>query len=209
MNPSPRGRVGIGIRGQMRSPGESAERGEAKMTPNRVLAEEHKIIVTVLGAVERRVAELEAGAAVEGEWFGQLLEFLRAFVDRCHHGKEERHLFPALRELALPEEAAFLDELLEDHDRGRRGVAAAEAALQAPAGTTPEPGLAETLSAYAAGLRKHIYRENTELFALTDRRLSAEQQAEVAEGFERVEEELGAGQHEALHRLAEELAGER
>jgi hypothetical protein len=41
---------------------------------------------------------------------------------------------------------------------------------------------------------------------MADQRLSAEAKKELAEGFERIEKEkVGAGKHEAFHRMLDEL----
>jgi hemerythrin-like domain-containing protein len=49
-------------------------------------------------------------------------------------------------------------------------------------------------------------KENNVLFDMADQRLSAEQQKELVEGFDRVErEEIGAGVHEKYHDLLHRL----
>ena len=67
--------------------------------------------------------------------------------------------------------------------------------------------LTASLADYVALLRSHIAKENHRLFPMTDRLLSAPEQAALEEAFDRVErEEMGAGVHERYHQLAHELA---
>ena len=55
-------------------------------------------------------------------------------------------------------------------------------------------------------LRQHIFKEDNVLFQMADQRLPAEVKTELTKGFERIEEEkVGAGKHEAFHRMLEEL----
>ena len=52
------------------------------------------VLQTICGKMEKQEAGLE-------EDIRGVIEFLRIFVDRCHHGKEEDVLFPALEELGV------------------------------------------------------------------------------------------------------------
>lgn len=179
------------------------------MTPVQTLAHEHNLIILALEGVERRVAALRRGEPPEVAVFEQALDLFREFADRCHHGKEERQLFPALVPHADPEGLAFLELLREEHVQGRALVAAAGRALAALA--TGQAAAAQSLTAsladYVALLRSHIAKENHRLFPMTDRLLSAPEQAALEEAFDRVErEEMGAGVHERYHQLAHELA---
>jgi len=82
-------------------------------------------------------------------------------------------------------------------------------ALQAAAGGD-EAALTRVrdgLLSYAGLLRAHIQKEDTILYPMADQALTEQDQAELAEAFERVErEEIGAGVHEKYHQLAHELA---
>ena len=59
------------------------------------LRHEHDAILEALPVLER-MAERAAQGQLPAEDAGEFLDFLRAFVDQCHHGKEEALLFPAL-----------------------------------------------------------------------------------------------------------------
>ena len=68
------------------------------MKPTDVLRHEHEVILMVLAAAEREASRIEEGEAPAGERIAQVVEFSRNFIDRCHHAKEEKHLFPMLSE---------------------------------------------------------------------------------------------------------------
>ena len=75
----------------------------------------------------------------------QTVDFLRRFSDAQHHGKEEDHLFPKLRQ-SLPMAGGPVSMMLMEHQIGRSHIARmAEAAkayaegnlAPAPSGPTP------------------------------------------------------------------------
>jgi hemerythrin-like domain-containing protein len=135
------------------------------------------------------------------------IEFARYFTDGCHHSKEERLLFPRLRERGA-EASAPVAAMLQEHEGGRERVRRLEAALDAAAGgdSSAVPNVAENLAAYAALLRSHIAKENNVLFPLADRLLDDDDQRELTEAFERVEvEETGLDEHARLAAIADRL----
>ena len=74
------------------------------MKATQQLRDEHegvKIMLTVLGQV---CQQLESTGNLNTEHFEGILEFLKVFVDKCHHGKEEELLFPALVAVGVPQD---------------------------------------------------------------------------------------------------------
>src|SRR5579863_4626707 len=95
-------------------------------TPSAILFEEHAAISTVLDYLDRVVTALERGRPVDPDLFRDLDDFFTLFVGRCHHGKEEQLLFPALS--GSPGETALVQGLEQDHERGVELAAAFGAA---------------------------------------------------------------------------------
>ncbi|HVN31563.1 MAG TPA: hemerythrin domain-containing protein [Thermoanaerobaculaceae bacterium] len=178
------------------------------MSPTETLKHEHQIVLLVLTGAEREAGSIRAGGAVHVETVEQMVDFFRTFVDRCHHGKEEKHLFPAMHEKGMPLEAGPLAVMLHEHELGRGAVRAIAEALErvkrGEAGAGPD--LAEALLGYAELLRNHISKEDNVLFPMADRILPADEQGDIAVLFDKVEEEeIGAGVHEKYHELAHRL----
>lgn len=180
-------------------------------TATQTLRQEHDAILRMLDATEETSRQLAAGAHVEPHILEGLLEFFRLFADHCHHGKEEDLLFPKLVEKGLPRNMGPIGVMLVEHDQGRALVkqmthAAADYKL-ARAGAAGR--WAEAARAYVALLREHIAKENNILFVMAERMLTAEEQQELSAQFELVEqEEMGAGTHERLHALMDQLCAE-
>ena len=92
--------------------------------PTLDLYEEHGGIVLMLKIMEKVADKLLNKEEVNKDHLNKILEFLRNFADKCHHGKEEDILFPQL--LKEPANVALINELLGEHKTGRdyiRGIA--------------------------------------------------------------------------------------
>ena len=176
------------------------------MTPTETLKHEHQIILLVLEAAEREAGAIRQSGRFDAAKVHKFLDFFREFVDRCHHFKEEKHLFPQM-EGAAPESAGPISMMLREHQEGRRLLGALAASVEKPDAASAAK-VSEGLLAYADLLRQHIFKEDNVLYPLTDRVLDEEDRQALAEGFAMVEsQEMGEGTHEKYHQLAHELAG--
>jgi len=165
-------------------------------------------MLRVLQAVAGR---FERGDPVSSEHLQGILEFLSVFVDRCHHGKEEEFLFPALEAAGVPRDGGPIGVMLNEHEQGRKLVARLkEAAVRCtPGDRAAAPGAPPILHEYVALLTQHIAKENTVLFPMADARLDPHQDKALFEAFEKLERErIGAGKHEEFHALLERLRNE-
>jgi hemerythrin-like domain-containing protein len=178
-------------------------------SPTQILMEEHELILQALDALEKKVAAVQAGSPPDKEYFEKAVEFLRGFADKCHHGKEEDLLFKRMADRGFPVRGGPIAVMLQEHDMGRafiRGIADGAAAV----GTDPAAAerIAENARGYIDLLRDHIGKENSILFPMADQVLGPEDQADLGKAFERFEaEETGAGVHEAMLKLLDELRG--
>jgi len=179
------------------------------MKATQQLKEEHEGVKIMLNILEQVCQQLnEVGSLDEGH-FEDILKFLKGFVDKCHHGKEEELLFPALVAVGVPE-AGPIKVMLHEHEKGRHYIKAMSAAF---AGYTTgdkssSKDIVNNAQGYISLLRDHIERENNVLFVMADSRLSEKSQDELFEGFEKIEEErIGVGRHEEFHHLLENLRG--
>jgi hemerythrin-like domain-containing protein len=167
------------------------------------LLHEHEAILAALEILEAMVARMESGVAAEPQHLAGFVGFLQEFADKCHHGKEEGLLFPALVAAGVPERGDPIGVMLAEHVQGRGHIQEMLASLGA---ATDEPRFAGAARAYAALLRAHIEKENGVLFVMAERLLSAATLDLLYEGFERHEEQvIGHGRHEELHGLLEDL----
>jgi len=180
------------------------------MKATQQLKAEHEGIKLMLGILDEICGRIESGIAVNFQHLEGILEFLRVFVDRCHHGKEEQILFPALESVGIPKEGGPIGQMLIEHEQGRQLIG--EITRKLPTGEKEEWASAsrfcETSRKYRELLDQHIHKENQVLFEMADARLSEIQQEKLFDEFEKLEEEkIGLGRHEEFHKLLDELAG--
>ncbi len=175
------------------------------------LVQEHVAINAGLDVLERMAQRLREGRKVRREDAEALVVFFVEFADKCHHGKEEGILFPAMAEAGIPNENGPIGVMLAEHVQGRAAIARMRQALRD--GGLDAAGFIGGAEDYLALLRTHIRKENMILFPLGDKRIPEDVQAGLLERFERHEAEvMGPGVHERfhalLHRLSEDYAKE-
>ncbi|MCL6552826.1 MAG: hemerythrin domain-containing protein [Firmicutes bacterium] len=178
------------------------------MRSTRELVEEHRVILGVLEGLERALAAADAGGDVPVAFLRDLVTFSQAFVDRCHHGKEEACLFPCLQRRGIPRERGPIAVMLEEHEAGRRLVREIAAQLDRHAqGAVPARAVLEPCRQYLELLRAHIAKENDVLFPMGEGVLHPADDTATGACYDGVEHQLGHGVHHEMVRLAERLSG--
>jgi len=179
------------------------------MKATQQLKDEHEGIKIMLSIIEQVCRQLEAVGSLNEGHFEGILEFLKVFVDKCHHGKEEDLLFPALIAVGVPKEGPIA-VMLHEHEIGRNYVKAiSEAyAIYMAGDKFSYKDIMQNAYGYISLLKDHIEKENNVLFVMADSHLSDKMQDGLFEGFEKIEEErIGVGKHDEFHRLLEKLSG--
>lgn len=172
------------------------------------LKNEHQGIELMLRILQSVADKFERGEKVNTEHLDGILEFLSIFVDKCHHGKEEEFLFPALEDAGVLNTGGPIGVMLSEHEQGRKLVARLKDAVTSY--KTGDKRIAVRaqliINEYAALLTQHIAKENTVLFPMADAKLDAAKDAELFKAFERLENErIGPGKHEHFHELLHRL----
>lgn len=179
------------------------------MKPIQDLIMEHEAVKLTLKILDKICSNIEqTGKISSPEHLDQLIEFFIVFVDKCHHGKEEELLFPALEAIGVQRDGGPIGVMLSEHQQGREYVQKMNGAFskykKGDRGAAIE--LAKNARTYIALLSQHIDKENNVLFPIGDNRLSEKKKAELWEGFETLEKEkIGVGKHEEFHKMLEYL----
>ena len=128
---------------------------------------EHQAIEQMLRVLRVLGHRLRLGAAVPPAHVDSMMEFLDVFVDRCHHAKEEEHLFPALAAVGVRDRGGPLEALRNEHQRGRELVGQLRAGLAKRATDPLGGGLAFAAAAeeYQGLMLLHMDKETGMLFA--------------------------------------------
>ena len=73
-------------------------------TAGKDLVKEHMAIQIALNILEKIQERSEKNDETDSGDIVDLIEFLKEFADKCHHGKEEGFLFPALEKAGVKNE---------------------------------------------------------------------------------------------------------
>ncbi|ACU89300.1 hemerythrin domain-containing protein [Desulfomicrobium baculatum] len=167
---------------------------------------EHQDIELMLEILKTVSTRLLDGGAVPPEHLEGILEFLTVFVDKCHHGKEEKYLFRAMEAAGVDHITGHIGVLIYEHEQGRIHIARIKNGL---AGTLGVPDMTEVRAAaadYVELMVQHITTENTDVFPMADKILDAGSVGKLCENFKKHEREwIGEGKHEEFHTLLETL----
>ncbi len=178
------------------------------MTPTGQLKEEHQGIKLMLDIREEVCRRMDAGKDADLADLDRILEFLKVFVDKCHHAKEEDCLFPEMERTGVPRQGGPIGVMLAEHESGRERIRGmSEAVEQLRRGDRSGAArFTENARGYIGLLRAHIDKEDGVLYPIADMRLSPKQQQELGDRFEKIEEErIGRGRHEQFHAMMDEL----
>jgi hemerythrin-like domain-containing protein len=180
------------------------------MKPTQILMDEHRLIEKVIGALEKMVTSSKDGNDIDLERLKKILAFSKTFVDRCHHGKEEDCLFPCLEKKGVAREGGPIGVMLEEHEQGRSFVRQIGERIEeiesGKSSDSPDRKLLSLCNEYVNLLKMHIFKEDNVLFEMAQQRLNIEDENQLIADYDRVEKEkVGAGIHDEMNKLSEEI----
>lgn len=168
------------------------------------LVHEHEAILFALRVLDEISIRVNEGKDIPPGDIIELIEFLKLFADKCHHGKEEGFYFPALESAGILRANGPIGVMLSEHDAGRAFIKVMQRSVTEK--ISDKEGFVKAAQGYVGLLRSHIEKENTVLFPMGDAKLSEAKHKELLEEFEKFEENvIGKGKHEELHKQLEEF----
>jgi hemerythrin-like domain-containing protein len=178
-------------------------------TPTGILEQEHRYIEKIVGVLPPLASLLEVGRPLQAEMLRDIVEFMQSYADRCHHGKEETHLFPLLVERGVPDKGCPVGALTQEHVAGRSLVSDLSHAVESYASGDPSVGgsLAAALRGVAGLYPNHIWKEDFLLFPMTNKVLGLDDQQELLRMFAQVDADFGLATRLRLEQLATDLPG--
>jgi hemerythrin-like domain-containing protein len=184
---------------------QNAKRG--KMMPIAPLMIEHRLIERMLAVARRELERFNREKRLDPAFVRELVDFIRTYADRCHHGKEEDILFRDLAAKELtPELRNITEELISEHKWARgqtRDLAEANERYAGGDDSSFVTVLAR-LNALSEFYPKHIEKEDKHFFLPVMRYFTEEEkQAMLGEGSEFDATLI----HEKYRRVVEEAEG--
>lgn len=178
------------------------------MKATQQLVDEHQAVKLMLSILGKVISGLEAGESVPFEHLDQIMSFIKVFLEKCHHKKEESLLFPAMQEVSIPGGATLIKDIIKEHFTLHEYVGSLDQAVRDYHHQDPKAALKiiDSAKKYIDLLSPHADKEDKVLFPLADQYLSQEKQEQLLNDFDKVEtSQIGPGVHEKFHQMLEDL----
>ncbi len=165
----------------------------------------------VLQILENASNCLDNDKPVSKETFNEIIDVINGFIHKCHQEKEDKLLFPFLKNVRGGEKKDFLGQLLMEHVSARDEIRnLAGAVNNIYQGKKAKKKITKIARAYIKFMDKHIHTEEKVLFPWMNKVLTRDEQMILIKKFESMEkEDFDAGVHEKytvmIERLEEQL----
>jgi hemerythrin-like domain-containing protein len=167
------------------------------------LKHEHEAILSALRILDTINDGIAGGTKPDRSDLSNFIGFLKEFADKCHHGKEEGILFPALVASGMSEQSGPIAVMLAEHAQGRDYIRQMD---QAIASGPDDVTFRYAARGYSSLLKNHIQKENNVLFPMAEDALEKGKLEQLYDSFEEHEEKvIGQGRHEELHKVLKGL----
>ena len=140
-----------------------------------LMVDEHRYIKRMLAVIRKYCYKVLKSEPVNYNDFFTLIDFVRNYADKHHHGKEEKLLFQRMvDELGPTAEKLVKHGMLVEHDLGRLHIQELEAAVKKVLEGDDEARLdiIANAIAYVNLLHRHIEKEDNVVYQFAQRNLS-------------------------------------
>ena len=168
-------------------------------TALKILSDEHQNILKMIDRLSEECDSLQSGGEINMDFFKKTLDFVRGYVDKLHHAKEEDILFVELCKDEVQMQCNPTQQMLHEHDLGRGFIKELEKGIK----ENNKSKIIENTRAYAQLLKDHIFKEDNILYPLADEALNSNIKKNMLERFKQVEKELSKEKEKHLLFLKE------
>lgn len=160
-----------------------------------IMVEEHKNIKRMLTVIRKYCYKVLKNEDLNYEDFFAIIDFVRNYADKHHHGKEEKLLFDKMMsELGTIAEKLVKHGMLVEHDLGRLHIQQLEAAVHKVIDGDDEARLDVIANAisYTDLLHRHIDKEDNVVYQFAQKNLTKEVQETLEQDCALFEEDARA-----------------
>ncbi len=139
-----------------------------------LMVDEHKVIKRMLAVIRKACYGVMNKEEINYEDFASMIDFVRSYADRHHHGKEEKILFNRMvDEIGGAAEKLIKYGMLVEHDLGRLYIKELEEALLKVKNGDEEAKLDVIANAisYTHLLHRHIDKEDAVVYTFAEKQL--------------------------------------
>ncbi|HEX9672617.1 MAG TPA: hemerythrin domain-containing protein [Burkholderiales bacterium] len=159
-----------------------------------IIRDEHRSIAAILHGMEYLVDRIRMRKAkIDPRVFRAMIYYLDTFSERMHHPKEDRFLFSALRNRGGDAAAAVAD-LEREHAAGGNALRRLEQCLvrYEEGGDREFQAFAEAVAKFVREYRNHMHKEESIVFPMAERLLSAQDWQAIDRAFAENRDPLAA-----------------
>lgn len=140
-----------------------------------IIRDEHRALASVVKGLQFLIQEIQnRGQTPDFPLLHSIVYYIEQFPDKLHHPKEDKYLFPALRQ-RHPASATELDLLEEEHERGTPLTARVAKSLRDyQADPSQFEAFAHAVDDYANFHWAHMSREENVVLPLAEKYLTPE-----------------------------------
>ena len=175
------------------------------MLPIEAFMNEHRMIERMILPIRKELLKINETATVDSKLVEIIVDFIRIYADRCHHGKEEGILFLELGKKPISNEhATMMKALIEEHVYARKTTSNLEKAnlRYANGDVEAREALGKFLNDLAEFYSKHIEKEDKQFFYPSMEYFSPREQEMMLQEFWDFDRRLV---HENYSRVLDEL----
>lgn len=177
----------------------------------RIMVEEHVNIRRMLKVVRNICYRVMTKDDYDVNDFPIIIDFIRIYADKHHHGKEEDVLFETMKsELEKLAKSGAITGMYIEHDMGRLFMANLEKALEKFKSGDDEARLDIIANAicYTDLLDRHIEKENTALYKFAEKMLNDNSKSFIEDECKKIEDiAIEAGLQGKYLKVLDELEG--
>lgn len=174
-----------------------------------LMVKEHENIRRMLKVVRSVSYQIMTLGEFDMEDIPEIIDFIRVYADKHHHGKEEDILFKTMNEkIEKLRKAGSITGMYIEHDLGRLYIQDLESAVKAYDQGSDEARLDIIANAigYTNLLDRHIEKENMAMYRFAEKMLEDEDKKYVEEESEKIEKQATEdGLQEKYIKLLERL----
>lgn len=175
----------------------------------KIMVAEHENVRRMLKVIRKACYEVLINGNYDIDDFPKIIDFVRTYTDKLHHGKEEEILFKTMeKELEKLAKSGAITGMYIEHDNGRLYMANLEKGVQSFKEGKDEARLDIIANAicYTDLLDRHIEKENTAMYGFAERMLSEDVKAYIDEESRKIDLEAASkGTVEKYEKMLEEL----
>jgi len=158
----------------------------------RIMVEEHTNVLRMLKVIRKICYRLLINEGFDIDDFPKIIDFVRTYTDKLHHGKEEDILFKTMEEeLEKLAKSGAITGMLIEHDNGRLYMANLEKGVKSFKEGNDKARLDIIANAicYADLLERHIDKENNVMYTFAERMLADDIKEFIDEESNKIDEE--------------------